>query len=53
MTVAELIERLKAYDGNLPVVGEEYDDEVPIAHVIAGGTLGGNPPDRIILRCES
>jgi hypothetical protein len=52
MTVAELIEQLKAFDGSLPVVGDDFDEEVPIARVIAGGTLGGNPPDRIILRCE-
>jgi hypothetical protein len=26
MTVAELIERLKAFDGNLPVCGSDYEE---------------------------
>ncbi len=53
MTVAELIELLETFDGNLPVeYGDDYEDgSIPVSEVIPGGTMGGMlSADRVIIR---
>jgi hypothetical protein len=51
MTVAELIERLRAFDGNLPVVGDDYEEGYfPLTEVSARDTMGGVLPDQVVLR---
>jgi hypothetical protein len=52
VTVAELIERLRAFDGNLPVVYEDYEEGSIFATevMLTGASAELREPGKVMIR---